>query len=990
MKVFTTGTLSQNSQFLKNDSANFGRNLILLFLLCLFSLTGSYGQGAKVDKLEQSANGASGSETSPTSWVTGIVNRSKAHFAEGMNIPYRLTLSNLKQDVVYTVTIGYDTQKDFLHAIDFLTSYDYVGTHGTFGHEPENIDPTSGTGLDSSIFDEAPIPPPGIIEGSIPESEFIKIHDFHKNILAGDDKQIRIYNGEIVEPLAYGVQESFTLGTSKSELVVKFKVNTGQSKVVIAWGGHIAAAWLGSGEFWGDGNSASAINGAPYHMFISSCDSSILNGCGNKEVQLHADAVSPPPSCSLTGPSNVCAGGNNVTYTATVINPEGETYAWTLTNSGGANASISSSPPYTSSIEVDPGTEGGSYSVQLIVTNENGLTSEPCLTSTTVGQITAFSDPTNVTCNGGTDGEVEITFSGGSSPYSINFDGTDYPNQTSPATFSNLAADSYSWTITDSQGCTATGSEIISEPSQVSLTTSSTNVTCNGIGDGKLSIVSSSGDGDAVFSLKVGDGEFQVTTEDAIETATYGPGTYEIQVAYPDGNGNVGVCKTSSTEIISQPNQVSLSTSSTNVTCNGVGDGKLSIVSSSGDGDPVFSLKVGDGEFQVTTEDAIETASYGPGTYEIQVAYPDGNGNVGVCKTSSTEIISQPDLLQATVTPSHESCITNDGSATVSPSGGTGEYTYLWNDPNKQTTATATNLAAGSYSVKVTDANGCETTVSTTINGPANCAHIFPTGTTCEIYDKDPEGNVLNELCLTVADGKITNVTPGAFFYWGDFVATSRNSDILIDQQKPGSINMFFDPQNSSNVRIYDESCRDIKGLKVSILSDGDVRIQFKTSIGAKYIVSVKYDPKSIIGGEVSETNNFYSFGMYNGVAAIGGSFGTINAVNCDVSSGNLMLFSISVESENVGVENTNDIAVYPVPFSEYINIGYNLNYVSDVQIDIFDFGNNLLKSVSAPQVTSGSVTEIPVDFYINVDQIYIVRVTTDRETFVKQIVAKP
>lgn len=61
-------------------------------------------------------------------------------------------------------------------------------------------------------------------------------------------------------------------------------------------------------------------------------------------------------------------------------------------------------------------------------------------------------------------------------------------------------------------------------------------------------------------------------------------------------------------------------------------------------------------------------------------------------------------------------CGAADGDATVNVTGGPGPFTYLWDDALAQTTQTAVNLAAGTYSVTVTDANGCTTTGSATVN----------------------------------------------------------------------------------------------------------------------------------------------------------------------------------------------------------------------------------------------------------------------------------
>jgi gliding motility-associated-like protein len=61
----------------------------------------------------------------------------------------------------------------------------------------------------------------------------------------------------------------------------------------------------------------------------------------------------------------------------------------------------------------------------------------------------------------------------------------------------------------------------------------------------------------------------------------------------------------------------------------------------------------------------------------------------------------------------------SDGTATVTPAGGTGTYGYIWNDPPPaQTTATATGLSASAFTVTITDSNGCTTTSSVTITQP--------------------------------------------------------------------------------------------------------------------------------------------------------------------------------------------------------------------------------------------------------------------------------
>jgi gliding motility-associated-like protein len=96
-----------------------------------------------------------------------------------------------------------------------------------------------------------------------------------------------------------------------------------------------------------------------------------------------------------------------------------------------------------------------------------------------------------------------------------------------------------------------------------------------------------------------------------------------------------------------------------------------------------------------------------PGTYIVTVT-----DSVG-CVTTDTVEVTNPDSLLSTSNSTDAYC--NGlciGTTTVVPSGGTGPYTYVWNDPQNQDTPTATNLCPGNYQVTVTDANGCTTSES--------------------------------------------------------------------------------------------------------------------------------------------------------------------------------------------------------------------------------------------------------------------------------------
>ncbi|HMA77981.1 MAG TPA: SprB repeat-containing protein, partial [Candidatus Paceibacterota bacterium] len=182
----------------------------------------------------------------------------------------------------------------------------------------------------------------------------------------------------------------------------------------------------------------------------------------------------------------------------------------------------------------------------------------------------------------------------------------------------------------------------------------------------------------------------------------------------------------------------------TDVSCNGAGNGAISIVITPDDLDPVgaYSYMWSNGE---TTQNISGLSG---GNYSVTVSHPEA-----CAQQTATFFVEEPALLIAEITSfSDVSCNgASDGSATVNATGGTTAYTYAWpSSAGGQTTATATGLSGGSYEVTVTDANGCTATATATIGEPAS---LDITTTPAVLTDPTCNGGLDGSIDITVAGG---------------------------------------------------------------------------------------------------------------------------------------------------------------------------------------------------------------------------------------------
>ena len=292
-------------------------------------------------------------------------------------------------------------------------------------------------------------------------------------------------------------------------------------------------------------------------------------------------------------------------------------------------------------------------------------------------------DVTDVSCNGGNNGAIDITPSGGNAPYSYSWN-----NGETTEDIAGLVAGIYSITLSDSLGCDTTISIVVNEPAVLVATISSTtNPSCNGNNNGTATVDVTGGT--APYTYLWVNGQTTATATNLAE------GIYDVTVT--DANN----CTTTTQAVLVNP--VTL-TVSADVTCFGAGNGVVTATPAGGSAPYTYLWSNG--------QTGAVVANLFAGTYIVTAT--DANG---CSATDTVQVVNPPQLTAIISNTSSVSCAgVANGSATVNVTGGTAPYTYSWS--NGQTTQTATGLAFGIHQVTVVDANSCSQTVFADITEP--------------------------------------------------------------------------------------------------------------------------------------------------------------------------------------------------------------------------------------------------------------------------------
>lgn len=433
----------------------------------------------------------------------------------------------------------------------------------------------------------------------------------------------------------------------------------------------------------------------------------------------------------------------------------------------------------------------GSYSVT--VTDNKGCTATANIIINEPAQLTVSNaSSTDVSCNGGNDGQATVNISGGTTPYSYLWS----DNQTT-ATANNLTEGTYTVTVTDDLGCSIIDTIIINEPPALSSTISSTsNISCNGAADGSVTVSATGGTQPYTYNWN--------NNATTANIQNLNPGTYVVTIT--DANS----CTKLDSVSISQPNALTSSISnSTNVSCFGLADGTAAVTISGGTTPYTY--------FWSNNATANNIQNLSAGTYRVTVT--DNNN----CRLTDSVTITQPNQLTSTLNGQDISCFgRSDGTISASVNGGTAPYSYDWS--TNSSNSTIGNLAEGTYTVTITDINGCEDTNSFQINEPNELTLSVTADDTVCI-------NVPKQL-VAVAQGGT-----GAYTYtWSNNLGNSPNQSVTPQQNTTYSVSVTDANNCPQKVESVSLTVRDIASNNLSVISSNNI------CVGDSATISVSFD----------------------------------------------------------------------------------------------------------------------------------------------------
>jgi gliding motility-associated-like protein len=389
----------------------------------------------------------------------------------------------------------------------------------------------------------------------------------------------------------------------------------------------------------------------------------------------------------------------------------------------------------------------GTYTI--LATDASGCTATTTVNITVQPNPTITSiNTTQASCVPGCDASATVAASaagGLSITYQQNTNGFVNSN-----VFNSLCVGTYTFTVKDSKGCTATSTAVVSKvPDPTISALTKKDISCNGANDGQINITVS-GNGTVTYTLLPGN---NVNTTGAYSNLT--PNTYTINAV--DSKG----CTLSTNITVIEPDVLTIiQVNKQDKTCVDKDNGSIEVLITGGTGPFNFELQP-----KNITQQSNFFGSLADGTYTVTVR--DVNG----CSTQTTVVLLPPfNPLVIEMDGKSVACtgFGTDGYALVTASAGNPPYTYIWNTTPPRFTPRIDNLFGGTFVVAVTDSLGCTEIDSVILVDPTYCCE--------EIYVPNaftPNYDGANDNITPLTTTNITNYKFLIFDRWGNNVFSS-------------------------------------------------------------------------------------------------------------------------------------------------------------------------------------------------------------------------
>lgn len=472
-------------------------------------------------------------------------------------------------------------------------------------------------------------------------------------------------------------------------------------------------SWAGPGGFSSSNEDLVGLESGSYMLTITDANScSIdLSFVLDEPAPISAEEILQEPSCaeSTDGAIDITIAGGQSPYVVSWTGPNG----------------------YSSSSEDISGLIQGTYSLEI--TDAAGCVLESDYTLDAPQPLLITAVVTDISCGGLQDGSIDLSITGGTAPYFVQWDG---PNGllSGSEDINLLDNGMYDLTVTDSQGCEAMEAFEVSENPPLEAVAVVSPVDCAGNANGSIDLSPSGGTLPYNFAW-TGPNGFTASTEDI---SGLQPGDYNLDII--DAND----CLFEITFTLDEPEQIQILADVSPITCPGAADASISS-SAEGGVSPYNYSWTGPGGF---TSSSANIGPLGPGIYTLTVT--DASG----CESEAEFVLSDPTPLVLIPVITDISCGgLSDGAIELSVLGGTPGYTFSWAGPNgfSSDQEDIGNLSQGTYQLDLTDNAGCSVSASYEVAGQ-------------DILETSPE--ITSISCFGDADGAIVlNIAGGVSPY---------------------------------------------------------------------------------------------------------------------------------------------------------------------------------------------------------------------------------